>query len=104
MKWPFVSRSRYERELQQLEKAYSTSSDELRKRLTSLIDRIVCIKFERREKLKEIGIRVFVSERESMFFSPFENEEYWWEIAQKITQSLKAEALLHTRENLNDPN
>lgn len=96
MKFPFVTRTRYERELAQIERAYSTSSDELRHRLESLIDKIVLIKFDRYEDQKQVIVRVAVSEKEDYYFSPFERENFWWHIGQKITNSLKREVQLQS--------
>lgn len=95
MKLPWITRSRYERELKLLEKAYAVRTDDLRLRLESLIDKIVHIKFDRREGTKQIGVTVLISERENMFFSPFEKEEYWWYVGEKITNSLKRESQPH---------
>lgn len=95
MKWPFVSRSRYEREQELLERAYAVRTDDLRQRLQSLIDKIVLIKFERYDGQREIAVKVRITDKEKYFFSPFEHREYWWHIGQKITNSLEKEASLH---------
>lgn len=95
MKLPFISRSRHEREIAMLERAYAVRSDDLRERLKSLIDKITQINFDRRDGMKQIGVKIAISEREQMFMSPFESEEYWYYIGEKITQSLKRQAQLH---------
>lgn len=95
MEWPWVSRSRYKRELRQLEEAYGVSTDDLRQRLMALIDQVTHV--QRRGMMngqREIAVRIFVpeSEREEFIFAPSQRDEYWWHVAKKITADLKKEA------------
>jgi hypothetical protein len=107
VKLPFVSRSRYERELQQLREAYSVSTKDLRERLTRLIESVTFIRMgpsiSRDEKMVSVTVRLPSMVKENFMFSPFQREEYWWHVGQNIVEQLKAHAMLRDSESENPP-
>jgi hypothetical protein len=98
MKLPFISRSRYEREIKQLREAYEVRTGDLRERLAHLIAAVTHIRMYPAHGAGDTEIAVKVrlpSElRENFILSPFQREEFWWHVGQNIIEQIKANAML----------
>jgi hypothetical protein len=95
VKLPWISRSRYERELELLAVAYGIRTDDLRARLMSLIERFSMVVMRRiKNRGMEVHVKFVVSETELQhyYFSPAERDELWWHVGRRITEELKKQS------------